>query len=679
MDSLAKLVSVVSRRTFRAEGHVFAVTPERVGIAEGVRAALAMAPLLVAATLLARPEIALGAVAAFWNCLCDPQGSKAARLKAMGNFTVMGVVVLTLASWGATWGADWGANWGNTARLAILFALVFLCGLTRSYKAALGPMPAQAGFIASLAVVIGIALARPLAGALELGGYFLVGSVWAMLFCVFLVPIPFRQSGNLTLTAIFGRLESMVAFVNTLESNPQADDWQTFDLVHRRGVRMSIERGRALAALDTCNGLRLGAYIDATGRIFSALIAIGHARRNSLAAASENSKRLLNELQQLLAALGNHPLLDGPLPDALAAQSKALLQEAASQNDVVARCVDFAANAVVRLTIRDAVPATGSGQIPVAAAPTGRGIDAMVWHHAIRVALATVVAFAIGTWLNVTLAYWGALAAIIVTQPIAANTWLRILERACGSVIGGLMAAALLATLPGPGAMALAILPLAAVAIACRLVSYGFFVVFLCPMFMLISDFIHPTGGLIAARFINEIIGAAVGVAASFLLWPGRNDDVLNAAIKAAISANMNFASAALRMDGNAISELDRLQREAGLASTRLETARERLLLEGRWRSAGLERLRDVIVALRFVCGAAAVVEVLRDKDTRAEDRQRADDYDAMTAQLLQALTTRTEGQIRATQTSDAADDDLGQAIHQLAGALDIYVALPNR
>jgi hypothetical protein len=119
MDNRARLVSLVSRRTFRAEGHVFAVTPERVGIAEGLRAALAMAPLLVAATWLARPEIALGAVAAFWNCLCDPQGSRAARLKAMGTFTIMGAVVLPMASW--------VAHWGYVASLAILFALVFLC------------------------------------------------------------------------------------------------------------------------------------------------------------------------------------------------------------------------------------------------------------------------------------------------------------------------------------------------------------------------------------------------------------------------------------------------------------------------------------------------------------------------------------------------------------------------
>lgn len=669
MYNLARLVSTVSRRTFRAEGHVFAVTPERVGIAEGVRAAVAMAPMLIAAVLLARPEIALGGVAAFWNCLCDPQGDRTDRLKTMGTFTVLGAIVLLLAAW--------LASWGYPASLVTLFALVFLCGLTRSYNAVLGPMPTQAGLIASLAVVIGIALARPLAGALELGGYFLIGSLWTMLFCVFLWPIPFRQSGNLTLATIFGRLDVMAGALQALNARPGTEvaGWEEFDTVHRRGVRMSIERGRALAALDTCNGSRLGAYIDAAGRIFSALIAFGHSRRLSEAAMSARSHSLLQGLQQLLATLNAHALLDRPLPETVVAQSKALLHQCAGQDDGEARALTFAVSAIVRLADRGSAPVEGAVAPAAAAGQGSRGIAPLVWRHALRVAVATVLAFAIGTRLNVALAYWGALAAIIVTQPISANTWLRVLERASGSLIGGVIAAGLLATLAGPGVMVLAILPLAAAAIASRLVSYGLFVVFLCPMFMLVSDFIHPAGGLIAARFVNEVIGAIVGVSASFLLWPERGSDALAAATSAAISANMKFASEALRLRSGSTATLDRLQREAGLTSTRLEATRERMLLEGRWRSASLELLWAVIVALRSVCGAAAVLEVLRDGEPSASDQQRADGYDAMTAQLLQAVAAHTTWTASAEQLTVGANDDLGQAIRNFATAFNAYTS----
>jgi hypothetical protein len=158
-------------------------------------------------------------------------------------------------------------------------------------------------------------------------------------------------------------------------------------------------------------------------------------------------------------------------------------------------------------------------------------------------------------------------------------------------------------------------------------------------------------------------------------LWPERSSDTLTAAVSAAISANMRFASAALRLDGGSAATLDNLQRDAGLASTRLEAARERLLLEGRWRSAWLEHLREVIVALRSVCGAAAVLEVLREGDPGAVDRQRADGYDAMTAQLLHALTSRTTWQLPAAQPAGVAEDDLAQAIRHFVSALNTYVS----
>ena len=61
MSIINRLVSLVSRRTLRAEGHVFAITPERFAIAEGIHASLAMTPTLFAAVFFDRPEIAFGA------------------------------------------------------------------------------------------------------------------------------------------------------------------------------------------------------------------------------------------------------------------------------------------------------------------------------------------------------------------------------------------------------------------------------------------------------------------------------------------------------------------------------------------------------------------------------------------------------------------------------------------
>lgn len=663
---IGKLVSLVSRRTLRAEGHVFAITPERIAMTEGIHAALAMAPMLCAAALVNRPEIAFGAVAAFWTCLCDPQGAKSERLKTMAMFTALGGVVLPMAVY--------GAHWGYAASIVTLFVLVFLCGLTRSYKPALGPMPAQAGLIASLAVVIGIASPEPLAGALAHAGYFLLGSIWTIFFCVFLWPMPFPQSSCLTLASIFGRLEDMAGYLLSLDARPGMDakSWEEFDTVHRRGVRMSIERGRALAAHDVRNNPVLGRGIDAAGRVFSALIALGHCRRNGALAQDEQVQEMLEDLRRLLQSVGAQVQHQLPEPEILMTQSADLLRRTADRNDPTARAVAFAAMAIGRLADHDHTPAAEPRTVPGSVASAIR-IDALVWRHALRVAVAAVLAYMIGTSFSVTFAYWGAIAAIVVTQPMSANTWLRIVERACGTLVGGAIAAVLLTTLHGPVAMTLAILPLAVVTVALRLVNYGLFVVFLTPMFMMLSDFIHPAEGLVLARLTNEFVGACVGVAASFLLWPEKEHGVLKAAIAAAISANMMFASAALRMGCDAAAKLDRLQREAGLASTRLEVARERMLLEGHWRSVQLERLREVIVALRMVCGVTAVIEILRNGEPDAHDLQRADRYEAMTAGLLEALNS---GQTRLpVHAGTPAGDDLEQAIRGLVNVFDAYLA----
>ena len=96
------------------------------------------------------------------------------------------------------------------------------------------------------------------------------------------------------------------------------------------------------------------------------------------------------------------------------------------------------------------------------------------------------------------------------------------------------------------------------------------------------------------------------------------------------------------------------------------------MLLEGQRRSARLEQLRNLTVAVRVVCGAAAVIEVLRSGEPDAHDRERASRYDEMTAKLLEALTSRESMQL--IRSFETPADDLEQAIQHLVTAFDRYV-----
>ncbi|QIO64013.1 hypothetical protein HA462_02635 [Rhizobium leguminosarum bv. trifolii] len=218
-------------------------------------------------------------------------------------------------------------------------------------------------------------------------------------------------------------------------------------------------------------------------------------------------------------------------------------------------------------------------------------------------------------WVDVSIGYWGVISTLVVMQPLTGNTWLRITERAFGSLFGGLIAAVIILQSPGPIAMATIILPLSAAVIALRAVNYAVFMIVLAPMFMLLSDFIRPADHLVWSRLVNEALGALLGLIATLFIFPSKDADTLSSDFASAVKANMAFAAAVLRRDGN----LSAIQRDAGIASGRAEIARERMLLEGN-RSARFESLHDVVAALRALCGAATVVDIMQGLDP-ADDR----------------------------------------------------------
>ena len=169
-----------------------------------IHSALAMAPMLCAAAIPGSSGYRFRSRRGVLELLCDPQGSRSQRLKAMTIFTAMGVVVMPLASYAAHWGLC--RQHGHPVYPGLpLWTDTVLQALARAH--------AGAGGVDCLARGRDrIASPEPLAAALAHGGYFLLGSAWTMLFGIFLWPIPFPQSAGFMLATIFGRLEDMAGF-----------------------------------------------------------------------------------------------------------------------------------------------------------------------------------------------------------------------------------------------------------------------------------------------------------------------------------------------------------------------------------------------------------------------------------------------------------------------------------
>lgn len=672
MRVMTTILSKFTRRTGWSEGHIFSITPEQIGIVEGLRASLAIAVMLAADLQLHIPGLAYGAVAAFWTCLCDPAGSDRTRLKALLTFALGATLAISLAAY--------CAHWGKVAGGAALFVLVLICGLTRSYRPTFGPMPAPAGLIIAIAVVVGVTSPRSAAGALELAACFLAGAVWALVLCIYIWRTHPRAPARRALVAIFARLEQMAASLQQLDlTDPDVgDQWSDFNVDQRRAVRFSIERGRETVARLPVGRRHFTQGIDTAGRVFAALMALGQHRMESARPFDATVARpLLDGLRQLLQQAMLQSGHESPAPERLLSQGDLLFSQATACQSVVGHAVAVAAGAMVELGRHWQAPEREDPVGDEATVPAKFNILAPVWRQALRTAVAVAICYSFGAYYDVSFSYWGTIAALVLMQPLGANTWLRVVERASGSVVGGVITAVLIARLSGPWEMLLFITPLAAAVIALRLVNYGLFIVFVTPMFVLVSDFIHPASNLVATRAINETIGACIGLAGSLLLWPEKEEGALSDAILGALSANMAFASGVLRAPLDGWANIDQLRRDAGIASSRAEVARQRMLLEGRAHAMHLDSVRDILVSLRAICGAANIVAIIRQLEPGDGDAARAEHYEALAKMLRMQITGSDERTVSAALEMDGADD-LDHAVHALALAIHDYASIAH-
>jgi Fusaric acid resistance protein-like len=143
---------------------------------------------------------------------------------------------------------------------------------------------------------------------------------------------------------------------------------------------------------------------------------------------------------------------------------------------------------------------------------------------AARIGIAIAAAGAIGTALHATNEYWIALtvaAALQGVSPVHARR--RAFERAGGTAFGAAFASGLLALGPAPGAIVAIIAVLQTATEIAIPVVYGFGVVILTPIPILLLHVADPAttaGHFIAARVLDTAIGCAIALLALAILWP---------------------------------------------------------------------------------------------------------------------------------------------------------------
>lgn len=581
-------------------------------LSEGLRAACASTAMLAVGNVLHDPTFAWAAIGAFWTCLADAAGSNRARFASM-----MGFALLSTACGGVT---AFASGAGTVFAAIAMLAFTTLGAFGRIWGAA----TSQVTILAATACVVMVD--RPmhdLREGMTFLGIYLAGCLFAVVLSLTVWRIhPFGTSRS-SLRAVYLRLAD-IAFdsARLLKQRAAPGEWATHAAKFRADARAALERSRrALAKVPvsrTGGGEtydNLFALLTEGESLFAYLIAVSGACEKT-----PNDVRRLSRAARLLAGTGDVLRRIG-----LAANDGQWIRLADLQQRLqrLARRLESALMEPVQLKsdfeLVDFAPAyartegwSGSAaRLLIRAWSTLKAnlsSQSVGLRHAARVGVTTTAGFLLIRALGLPFGYWATMATLLILQPSIAATWPRSIERAAGSIVGGVLAAGIGYAIHSPLGISLAVFPLVVATMALRPVSYSLFVLFLTPTFVLVADFATPGANEFAyalTRLGNNVLGCALALLATFYLWPTREKVNHRVFLAAAVRANLEYLRAALEHPGRSGKEMEQLRRTAGLSSNNAEEAIGRIRLEKLEDSMADTVTLTVLSLLRKMAGTA--------------------------------------------------------------------------
>src|SRR3954471_20673964 len=173
--------------------------------------------------------------------------------------------------------------------------------------------------------------------------------------------------------------------------------------------------------------------------------------------------------------------------------------------------------------------------------------DSMLLRHSLRSAFALAGGLAIAAMLDIQRGYWVDITIAVILRPYIVTTFERGVQRVVGTVLGGFVAAGLLAAVSGDVAVVAVLLALAFATFAVLPLNYGWAVLFLTPLVVLLVGFALGAGPEVAIdRIVDTLIGGAIAVAAAALLWPRSERGDCAWARRRALALDRDYVSAVL-------------------------------------------------------------------------------------------------------------------------------------
>ncbi len=574
------------------------LAPVRPALPAGVRAGVvAVVPLLMA-SLLPAPMISWLSLGGFQAVLQDKGGAYQDRAWAMARVTLLG---------GASCFIGTLAGMAPLATLPLAFVLVFACGLGQ----AIGPGVASTGVAVAVTffVASGMPSADPLV-ALANTGARMTGGLLAMLLTLVFWPVRVYRPARLAIAHCY---DTLGALATSLAAGDQGSPAQHSE---RASIRRALEDARRVLTgtrrgrqTESERGARLVMLLENAEQLLGTCIAL----EGALATAPPEDKAWITGALGVMAASTREIALrlrtEGPVPGEVPRLTRPL---GTGVTQVMLgrlwRDLDAASEAAEGLALGRPLPRKDRVPPVERPAPVSRRfaeklrvlIDphSVVLRHALRLALATTLAAAATTVMEVDHGYWVTVTVVVILQPWTSSTILKGLQRIAGTAIGAMIAVTATTWVDDPLAFAAIVFLFCSASVALLPVNYVVFSVLLTPAFVLLAELGSGNFSLGWVRVIDTVLGGGLALVAARVLWPRWERH----RFPEELAATLRRSAAWMRAQGSGGSgtaEAERARRQVGIAMNNSEASLQRLLSERWTRGEDLEPLIAVLLYMR--------------------------------------------------------------------------------
>jgi uncharacterized membrane protein YccC len=680
-------------------------------LAEGLRASLGIA-IPIAIGLLAN-HLALGSLCAFatlWILSCDVGG--AYRQKAI-NLAASGLAIMGAFIFGG-WMIESVTNY---------IIGVFLWVSSAALIGVAGNAAAQAGLVSSTIVVTSVVLFVPSEFSVRLL-LCLIGCCRALLLSLALWPLRPYSPLFKVLSASCGKLADLVDAFWSGAATPEraptnlqfafAYDAFITTLERSRSIWGAVRADRAGPNLQSMQLLALIEQLDDIARTLvtlrEELNVVGQEEsfdkfREGFANLTQSLSHLIREIAEAVAVRGSN--VDPSslqhafqrLDHALTAESQKqtlfqrkelerttrhLVEEASSLAEIVSELKS--GHPSFRKPPEALFGPTPKRLDPIAEIRNNLSFRSSSFRHALRLGVSTAIAGLIASAIHLVRGYWIPMTVVIVLKPNFGGTLQRAVQPITGTVLGALVAAALLLVLTNPWLLVAALAVLAFATFALRNRNYTLFSLALTPMIMLMLDIAHPISVTDSfLRILYTIIGSFLALLSGYLLFPMWESRRLPLHIAEALRAEAVFLRV-LRdaMRGKKDRPISEYRRDAAVAVSNAVTAGQRLLSEPPNRRGDVESSFAAVNYCRRILHALAAIS---DYPTREPIQLESDDLTRLIEALAKALDDLAASLEKGTVTGRLPDSseileriekDLQIAPHDFQKVSDVPVGNPK-